>query len=214
MIEDRWHITPLTPHAPPCCLCIVPDPVRSIQQTLIAMSTFAWCAIPHFNGAAQIFEYDLIMHTGSFTEADFSDYYMMLADHQMCRLDTTESCIHKISVFEFEMLLGTEGLWECPACHMIATHKMPKCSQCWVRYCSGECQKKDWKKGHKQMCEALTQLREAKFTTSRKLNRYRKCIQQGSRTGKGWQIVNEETFRRICQIVGQRPAGEDQSSSQ
>jgi hypothetical protein len=167
------------------------------------MSTFAWCAIPHFNGAAQIFEYELYMHTGSFTKADFPDYYMMFANYQMCRPNTTESCVCKISVSEFETLLGAEGLWECLTCHLITTHKMPKCSQCWVRHCSEECQKKDWKKGHKQMCEALTQLRKANSKTSRKLNRYRKCIQQGSRTGKGWQIVNEETFRIICQIVGQ-----------
>ncbi|KIM25100.1 hypothetical protein M408DRAFT_316605 [Serendipita vermifera MAFF 305830] len=27
-----------------------------------------------------------------------------------------------------------------------------KCSKCWVRYCSVECQRKDWKEGHKKIC--------------------------------------------------------------
>ena len=61
------------------------------------------------------------------------------------------------------------------------------------------CQKKDWK-GHKEMCKALTQLREARYRTSRKLNRYRNIIRQRYRTGKGFQIVSEGNYQRICQI--------------
>ena len=51
------------------------------------------------------------------------------------------------------------------------------------------CQKKDWK-GHKEMCKASTQLRQARFKTSQKLDRYRNKIRQRSRTGKGFQIVS------------------------
>ena len=154
------------------------------------MPTFAWCALPHFDVAANIFDYQLSMHAGGFTEADFVDYYMELADGCMVALDnTTESRTCMISTFAFETLLGTEGLWECPTCHIMPTYKMPKCNQCWVRYCSEACQKKDWK-GHKEMCKALTQLREARFKTSRKLDRYRNLIRQRSRTGKGFQIVS------------------------
>ena len=164
------------------------------------MPTFAWCALPHFDVAANIFDYQLFMHAGGFTEADFADYYMQLADGCMVSMTTTENHTCMISTFAFETLLGTEGLWECPTCHIMPTYKMPKCSQCWVRYCSEACQKKDWK-GHKEMCKALTQLREARYRTSRKLNRYRNIIRQRSRTGKGFQIVSEGNYRRICQII-------------
>ena len=149
------------------------------------MPTFAWCALPHLG----VWEYQLFMHAGDFTEADLADYYMELSDGRMVSLTTTESRTCMISSSAFETLLGTEGLWECPSCHIMPTYKMPKCSQCWVRYCSEACQHKDWK-GHKEMCKASTQLREARLKTSRKLDRYRNKIRQRSRTGKGIQIVN------------------------
>jgi hypothetical protein len=57
---------------------------------------------------------------------------------------------------------ANSALVECAVCHrkpgdpgVPATLKL--CSGCKVtRYCSAECQRKDWKMGHKAVCQALT----------------------------------------------------------
>ena len=63
------------------------------------------------------------------------------------------------------------------------------------------------------MCKAFTQLREAHFKTSRKLDRYRNIIRQVSKTGKGFQIVDEEAYWRIYQIIAQHNSQRPVASS-
>jgi hypothetical protein len=74
------------------------------------------------------------------------------------------------SVSEASALPANDALVECAVCHrrpgdpgVPATLKL--CGGCQaVRYCSADCQKKDWKFGHKVMCQRLAERMKSRRT--------------------------------------------------
>ena len=76
--------------------------------------TYAWCAVADgggFDGTK------LFMHAGTFTEAEFVDYYVRLAANEIVRLPGAEHsmCGH-YSIDHVNKLVGAEKMWRCAGC--------------------------------------------------------------------------------------------------
>ena len=92
-------------------------PVLSSFLGFASMSstyTYAWCAVADgggFDGTK------LFMHAGTFTEAEFIDYYVRLAANEIVRLPGAEHsmCGH-YSIDHVNELVGAEKMWRCAGC--------------------------------------------------------------------------------------------------
>ena len=150
--------------------------------------------------------YHVFLHSGSFDEAEFTDYYMMLAvGHPVALPPGTVSRSTILSHQDFEKLFGYAGLWKCQCCHLCTAVKMQGCQKCFVRYCSAQCQRNDWSL-HKPFCRTLTTLREIRHASSgRKARNLAQiisilCVVFDFRLFKAWELLNclVSIFHAIC----------------
>ena len=79
---------------------------------------------------------------------------------------------------------------------------MKKCERCFVRYCTAECLKRDWK-NHKPFCNCMVDYlaMSGVFLAdkgSRKAKKHRERMRSfvGSSTGAGYQFMDEATYRQ------------------
>ena len=82
-------------------------------RTQPAIMTIAWCAIPHSDGLDVM----LYLHKGTFSCADFKEYYSLLASGHKCALPGGE-CVSGVRMWPIERMseLGCEDMWQCVAC--------------------------------------------------------------------------------------------------
>ncbi|CZR51327.1 uncharacterized protein PAC_01202 [Phialocephala subalpina] len=80
----------------------------------------------------------------------------------------------------------------CFMCYKAAT-TLNKCGACKrVFYCSGECQKKDWKRGHKKLCPVLQEINSL----------------DSPKQPQSWQEYREEMWMRITAFRNHQPRGQ------
>ena len=155
------------------------------------MTLYGWCAVPTADEMYHVF-----LHAGSFDEAEFTDYYMMLAGGHLVALpQNTISFSAMLTHLEFEGLFGYRGLWKCQCCHLCTAVKMQGCQKCFVRYCSVQCQRNDWSL-HKPFCRTFTTLRGTKYASSgRKARNLAQiisilCVAFEFRLFKAWELLH------------------------
>ena len=90
-------------------------------------------------------------------------------------------------------------------CHKLPfAYKMQKCSCCFVTYCSSACQWANWNL-HKPLCKILTMVRETHSRSSRKARKYKTMAREWLKTGKGFQIIDKDTYVRLRSLLPDDP---------
>lgn len=62
---------------------------------------------------------------------------------------------HHQALLRYRLEEGHEAVRVCGVCGDGAGEKLKRCANCTEVYCSQACQRKDWLKGHKQLCNKL-----------------------------------------------------------
>ena len=167
---------------------LAPEPARR--------STFAWCSVPVHGRECD--ETQLFFYRGMFNESDFVNYYIDLAQGLLVVAPEGTECTHVIQLpcEAVDKITGAEQLWQCVECNLMKPH-MKKCGGgCFVRYCSDECSRKDWR-NHKPMCKALAEWTKTYQCKSRKSRKTKTLIVQRfmrSSRGMGYQFLDEAEY--------------------
>ena len=80
---------------------------------------------------------------------------------------------------------------------------MKKCQDCFVRYCSTECCKADWRDGgHKELCKSMKMWLEThQSNPSRKSKKYARLLHLKVKPGMGFTFVTEAVYATLLQSI-------------